>query len=74
MARRREHDPGMENERLWQLMSERGCHYDRGDSTMSRLVRDIRRQERNDLRNRILSIHMDAQARTDYVNCTLIAR
>lgn len=30
---------------------------------MSRLIRDVRRQERTDMRNRFLSIQMDAQVR-----------
>lgn len=30
-------------------------------ATMGQLVRDVRRQERTDMRNRFLSIHMDAE-------------
>lgn len=40
---------------------EYGTNINNNQRAMGRLVRDVRRQERADLRNRFLSIHMDAQ-------------
>lgn len=38
-----------------------GTNINNNQRVIGRLVRDVRRQERADLRNRFLSIHMDAQ-------------
>lgn len=38
-----------------------GTNINNNQRAIGRLVRDVRRQERADLRNRFMSIHMDAQ-------------
>lgn len=57
-----EYGPGGKDDNVGRFSFEGDCRYRSADANMGRLVRDLRRQERSDLRNRILSIHMDSQA------------